>query len=223
MEIVSTALQRQGISSTPAIMPWARVLELADTKGMVVACVWHTEERAKQFLFSEPFLVNRISLLKRRELKLPWQTVSDLKPYTFVVERKASYGKAFDDADYLIRHSVANIGLQVKMIANHHMDIAPIAEGSALYHLSRLPTEQREHLNFAQRSLVINNLHIMVSRKVPNHHAIIEAFNAGLKSMLADGSYYRILQHYQLQRFSYPPDPLLSEDSPGLLHEGNTH
>ncbi len=219
MEIVSTAFQRQGISSTPAIMPWARVLEMGENGSVIVACVWHTEERARKFLLSEPFLVNRVSLLKRKQLNLPWQTMQDLKPYTFAVERKASYGEEFDLAGYLVRHSVADSKLQVKMVINGHVDMAPISEGSALHYISQLPLEQRKQLNFAKRSLVINNLHIMVSRNLPDHQEIISAFNKGLRSMLEDGSYNQILEHYSFERFRYPPDPLLTDESSRELLE----
>ena len=219
MEIVSEALARKGITSIPVTMPWARVLDMGEKGELLVACVWYTPQREEKFLFSRPFLVNRIPFLKRSDTRLSWQTLSDLKHLSFVVERKASYGPEFDQSVFLTKHPVTDITQQIQMVLNHRVDLAPIAEGAAHYHIDALPAHQRQQLNFSARSLIINKLYIMFSRSHPEHEKIIAAFNEGLEEMQQDHTYSDILRRYNLLRFQYPSSPEVSATNPPLLSE----
>lgn len=206
MEIVREAFAHQNITSSVMIMPWARVLRIAERGAInvVVVCSWHTPERAEKFMFSQPFLINRISFLKNKQTHLQWQKLEDLKGLSFAVERQASYGKMFDQADYLTRYEVSSMEHQVRMVVNKRVDAAPINEGTALHYLTHRYPEQKTFVDFSSQSLQQSNLHIMVSRKLKGHKGIIEAFNSGLAQIKNNGVYRRILEKAGVYSLRYP-------------------
>jgi len=68
----------------------------------------------------------------------------------------------------------------------------------ARFHLSRSLAGIRDQLEFLPQPLSENGLHILVSRKHPQHQQIADAFNKAIEGMRADGSYAQIFLRHGL-------------------------
>ncbi len=80
MSLVTTALHRAGYESVATLEPWPYALEATITGDYdVLASVWHTDERARDLTFSQPFISNHLKLIKRRDRDIAVRDVSDLK------------------------------------------------------------------------------------------------------------------------------------------------
>ena len=56
--------------------------------------------------------------------------------------------------------------------------------------------EYAEKIEFVAEPLVVKNLYVVCGLSNPRHREIIEAFNGGLRSIRADGTYDKIMFSY---------------------------
>ena len=65
--LVNKALQRKGYTSTLHIDNWQRALEGVQIGVFDATCaIWKTAEREQDLLFSQPYLRNKISFIKKK-------------------------------------------------------------------------------------------------------------------------------------------------------------
>ena len=202
-EIVTQAFARSGFTTSTTILPWSRALRAVTQGDIETIAVWHTAERERTFYFSEPFLINKISFLKLRDRSITWETLEDLRGYTFAVMKDAFYDEEFDSAPYLKKIYFHRADLSVKMVMAGRVDMAPRDVGGVHYMLSEYPAEEAYLVDFVDKPLSERPLHLMVSRKLAKHREIIEAFNKGLAELKRDGTYDRIFKKYGLSSLGY--------------------
>ena len=103
-DLVTTALERAGYLTTYAQVPWARAVRgLQQEAYDVLINAWYTDERAVYGHYSQPYLVNRVRFLQRKNAGINFTQLSDLYPYSIAVVRDYAYSPAFgQDARLLI-------------------------------------------------------------------------------------------------------------------------
>ncbi|MNP35960.1 Bacterial extracellular solute-binding protein, family 3 [compost metagenome] len=82
------------------------------------------------------------------------------------------------------------------MLAAGRVRLALEDEFVAGYYLKREPKEVREAVEFFDKPVSENSLHILVSLKNPEHQQIVAGFDRAIAQMKADGSYARLLKQH---------------------------
>lgn len=196
-DLVSTALQRAGYTTTYVEVPWERAIrgvQRGDYDLLVDA--WFSEERAAFGYFSQPYLINRIRFLQRKGAGITYEQLSDLYPHSVAVVRGYAYGPAFDQDTQLRKVAVTDFSIAARMLHARRVQLTLEDELVARYHLGRDMDGIREELEFLPKPLSENGLHALVSRQHPGHRKIVAAFDAAIDAMRADGTYELIMRRH---------------------------
>ena len=79
VELVTKALQRKGYQSRIHIDSWPRALEGVKIGVFDATCaIWKTAAREQDLLFSDAYLDNKISFIKKKSLTVEYSHLSDL-------------------------------------------------------------------------------------------------------------------------------------------------
>lgn len=195
VEIVHTALERAGISATTTIVEWKEV-ETGIRKSAFDGCaaMWRTEKRARELLFSQPYLENRLVLVGRRGSNVSATKISDLAGRRVAAVGRYAYGSEIENA----------IGVYYVNSRNDQDSLDKLLAGEVEYMLvdelvvRYLLTHQREeaiaNLEIGSTPLGRRTLHFAIRRDLPNAREIVDAFNTEIRNMLADGTYAGVLQ-----------------------------
>jgi polar amino acid transport system substrate-binding protein len=193
--LIEAALDRSKIPTSTTITTWEEViagLKAGSFDGS--AAIWRTSEREEFLLFSKPYLENRLVLVGRSGAPVEGLQISDLKDKRLAVVEGYAYGSALDDPK----------GVHIVFGKNDAANLEAVLAGNADYMLAdellvhrlfeNYPEKSRELLAAASTPLVQRPLHFAVRRNLPNAEAIIQAFDQNIQTLIADGTYNRLLE-----------------------------
>ena len=199
VSIATTALQRAGYTSSFALKKWPDDLEGTRLGEYdLIASIWITKDRARDLVFSDPIIENRIKLMVRTDSDIKIANPEALKGYRVgVVEDYAYTQGAYSKLPIeIIKVSTVEENLQ-RLLAGD-IDIAVADEHVAFYTLNnKIPGGIRQ-IRFARDALSTRQLRVAVSRKRSDAEQIISDFNDALQGMKDDGSYLGILHQFRI-------------------------
>jgi polar amino acid transport system substrate-binding protein len=195
-ELSREAFQRVGYTLEVEFMAWNRALELArqgDYDGMLG--LYYTEERAKDFIYTEPIYDDEIVFFSRKGETITYTTLRDLTPYTIgallgaaEIERFKQEGLKFiETSDYAIN---------LKNLMTNRIDLV---FGSRVFLLNLIATqfpEWIEAIDVVQPPYRIEKMHNGISKNVADAATIVADFNRGFQMIKDDGTFDRILQKH---------------------------
>jgi polar amino acid transport system substrate-binding protein len=193
--LIEAALDRSKIPTSTTITTWEAVIAgLMDDTFDGCAAIWRTSEREEFLLFSKPYLENRLVLVGRSGAPVEGLRISDLKDKRLAVVEGYAYGTVLDKPK----------GVHIVFGKSDAANLEAVLAGKADYMLAdellvhRLfesyPEKSRELLAAASTPLVQRPLHFAVRRNLPNAAAIIQAFDQNIQTLIADGTYNRLLE-----------------------------
>ena len=198
-DLVTTALNRAGYTTSYVQVPWERAVRgLQQEIYDVLINAWYTDERAVFGHYSQPYLINRIRFLQRKGSQIKFTQLPDLYPYSIAVVRGYAYSSEFDQDSRLSKVGVVGFEVGARMLHARRVQLTLEDELVARFHLSRSLAGIRDQLEFLPQPLSENGLHILISRKHPQHRQIADDFNKAIEDMRADGSYAQIFLHHGL-------------------------
>ena len=199
VHLVQAALQRAGYASEYIEAPWPRVLHgVANGEYDLVADAWYAPEREAFGVYSEPYLVNRIRLIKRQGSPITFTRLADLYPYRIAMVRGYAYSEAFNNDPKLQRVQVFSFVNAALMVQAGRVDLTLEDEITARVHFNGDLARLKGQLEFLPLPLAENGLHILVGRHNPRHAQIIAAFNQAIHEMREDGSYDALMREHGL-------------------------
>ncbi|MGC4008313.1 MAG: transporter substrate-binding domain-containing protein [Pseudomonas sp.] len=199
VHLVQAALKRAGYASEYIEVPWPRVLHgVANGEYDLVADAWYSPEREAFAVYSEPYLVNRVRLIKRKGSPITFGKLADLYPYRIAMVRGYAYSEAFNNDPKLQRVPVFSFVNAALMLQAGRVDLTLEDEITARVHFNGDLAELKGQLEFLPVPLTENGLHILVGRHVPGHAEIIAAFNKAIREMHEDGSYDELMREHGL-------------------------
>ncbi|MEH6826273.1 MAG: transporter substrate-binding domain-containing protein [Motiliproteus sp.] len=194
-QIVRAALKREGFDLEISFMPWARALRLTRNGATdLLVSAWWTQERSVYLHYSEPYAVNNLKFIKRKQDPFEFEGLHSLAGKRIGVVRDYGYGDAFGQADNFQQVENSDFLHNIRMLKAGRIDLTLEDELVATTILRQQAPEQQVDIAFSQQPLRTKSLHVASGRDNPRHQQIISAFNRGLTSLRADGTLARLLE-----------------------------
>jgi polar amino acid transport system substrate-binding protein len=196
-EIVVTALKRAGYEPKVQVENWMRVLEGSEIgiyDGIVAA--WHTPERAEKFLFSDPYYVNTIKLVKRKDADFSFRRIFQEQGLVVGYVEGYAYNEKLKKPQNLILVPSNHVIQNLMKLQQGQIDLTLADEGVLKYQLASYFSNKKDQFELDSQAFSERPLHFMVSKLNPRHAKIIQAFNQSLAEMKKDGSYEKIVDRH---------------------------
>ncbi|OZG74381.1 hypothetical protein BTA51_05060 [Hahella sp. CCB-MM4] len=194
-EIVRQALKTQGYEFQMKWLPWNRAIQgVSDLKYDVVPGAWYTDERNKEFIFSDPYLSNRIVFIKRVDDPFEYEGLESLTGKNIGTIKEYGYLESFMTADSFSRKEARRLYINLLRLTQKKIDLALEDEIVARSIIREQASSLKDDITFTQNALSTNDLHLIISRKHPKGQEIIKAFNQGLATIKNNGTYDRIFE-----------------------------
>lgn len=198
VELVHKALERKGYQPTLHIDNWQRALEGVEIGVFDATCaIWKTAERERALVYSEAYLTNTISFIKKKSTPIEYHGLTDLRGLLIGVVRDYAYDEAFTRSRGLIKIP-ANYSVQnLQKLNNGTIDLTLGDERAINYTLEKFLPTHVNSFEFLKPALAIKKLYLAVSRSNKNAQTIINDFNQAITEMQQDGSYDQIVSKYK--------------------------
>lgn len=199
VDIVKQAFKNSGHELKVDIVPWDRAM--ASTKSGqtdVMVGLWYSDKRAKDYIFSKPFLYNRIVFIKRSDDSFEFNGLEGLKGKNVGVVRNYSYNDAFKAATHFIKPETSNLQSNLKKLSAGRIDLTLEDEIVARYILNKELKQLSSKITFTTNALDEKSVHIAISRNNPNAAALITAFDKGIDVLKANSHYEKIINSHGL-------------------------
>jgi polar amino acid transport system substrate-binding protein len=187
-EIIREAFKQAGYDVKIKFLPWKRALEMTrqgDFNALYTA--WYRKEREQWFGFSDPLpIANEIGFYKRKNLKISYRTIEDLRPYKIGIVRGYSNPAEFDKAK-LDTEEVTEDRLNIQKLAVGRIDLALIDKIIGQHIIDTELPESAQKLEWLNPPLKIDNQYLMFSKKFDDYQEEIADFNRGLRQIIEAG------------------------------------
>lgn len=185
--ITKEAFKTQGDDVQFNFYPWKRSYVSAKVGKEDATGFWlKTKERTKDFYFSDEIFTIKNVLIFKKNKKIDFESVDDLKKYKIAVTKGYSYSQEIDD---MIKNSTLKVhwvssdlaGLR-QTLKKHTFDafICSLSVARSLLQ-KNFTKEQISKLQFSQKSVFEKSVYLMVSKNNKEHKQLLESFNKGLK------------------------------------------
>lgn len=197
IDIVTTAFRKAGYNPLLKIDSWSRALE-GGKIGIydAVAAIWYTKERTSDLEFSEPYLVNEIKFIKRKNRNIEFNQIDDLRGLLIGVVKDYAYEESFISLNDIIRIPQNHLVQNLLSLRKGDIDLTLGDQRTILYDLNQYMKGSIKELEFLPKPLAKRGLRIAVSKVNPNHRAIVADFNRVIEKMKSDGSYKKVFSRH---------------------------
>lgn len=196
IELIRAAFAEEDIPTSFQIVPWARAMASVEATQADVIAAWYSDTRNKKFMYSKSFFVNRMVFVKRVDESVQWQTLDDLRDYSFVLMRGAVNEAEFDAADWLKKSWVTEEETAVTMVVKGRADMTVRDQGMVEYLMQTKPETFAGKIDFVEKELSNSPLYLIVSRQHPEKELILQHFNSGINKIRQNGIYQSLLAKY---------------------------
>lgn len=206
--IVKEAFQREGISVHYSFYPWKRALQLTKEGEAAASPGWKvTDERSKDFLFSNPVIISKTVLFFRKNTPLDFKTIENLAGKTVGTTNGYSYGEYFDNASKqgtIKTDPAPNDELSLKKLLAGRIDMVAMNRTVGFDILSRFPPDERNWIIASNKSIDEQPSRLAISRTYPNALQLMDTFNLGLAKISQDGTLQKLLKDAESGGYHLP-------------------
>ena len=203
IEIINTAFERAGYKVNLVFETWPRAYEGA-LIGIydVIGSIWRTNEREKEFAFSEPYLFHDIKFIKRKaDAGIRFNTLNDLDGLIIGTLKDYAYRDDFMKARNFMKLQQNYLIQNLLFLTQDRIDMTLGDVRKIRYEIDKYMKSNMKNLEFLPNSLIKRGVHIAVSKSNPLHKEIIAKFNKALEAMKSDGTYERIIKKHEMIKF----------------------
>jgi len=194
MEIVSHVFKRAGYAPQIEFKIWSRAMEGVSV-GLydALAAAWYSDERAKEYRFSEPYLTSKLILLKLRSDPAVYTDKAHLAGKRLGTQADYAYGVDFEAIDGLTlspeNHAIQNLlGL-----LNGKVDVVIGDQRTLAMQLNEYLPKEMHKFEVVDASLPPRSRHVAASRAIEGEQKMVADFNRALAAARKDGSYAAIV------------------------------
>lgn len=197
VEITRAAYKTQNYEVELKFVPWARAIDgVKEADYDVLLSAWYTKERAKFLYFSDPYLENKIKIIKRKGDSFEFNGLDSLTGKNVGVVRGYGYGDEFSNATNFNRPEGKNVMTNLKKLVSKRVDLTLEDEIVARAMMKKGSPDLLNKVVFSKKALSTNTVHVTSGLKNSRHKTIINAFNKGFKEIKNNGTLDAILKKY---------------------------
>ncbi|MEH6347458.1 MAG: transporter substrate-binding domain-containing protein [Bermanella sp.] len=197
VEITRAAYKTQNYEIEMKFVPWARAIDgVKEADYDVLLSAWYTKERAKFLYFSDPYLENKIKIIKRKGDSFEFNGLDSLTGKNVGVVRGYGYGDEFSNATNFNRPEGKNVMTNIKKLVSKRVDLTLEDEIVARAMMKKDSPDLLNKVEFSKKALSTNTVHVTSGLKNSRHKTIINAFNKGFKEIKSNGTLDAILKKY---------------------------
>lgn len=197
--LVSRALERAGYDVSIDIGPWPQALE--DTvagKHDVFATLWFTDERAESIVFSEPYIDNEITFVRRSDSGIRFREREDLLGLKIGIVDDFAYSSESIDTTGIEIVSSASVTESIAQLREGELDLVLADRRVALAEINERALAKS--FDVLPDPLITRGLRIGVSKQRDDADAIVAAFEDEIAKMREDGSFNAILATFRVSK-----------------------
>ncbi len=204
LELVSHVLERAGYDADIQIEIWSRAMEgvrigLYDA----LATAWYSDERAKDFIFSDPYLESQLILVSVRSNPVMVRDLSQLQGRRLGVRSDYAYGIDFASIPGLVLVEENHLIQNLMNLLNGRVDVVIGDQRTVALQLNEYLQGQAHKFEVAPVVLPGRSRHVAASREIAGSQAMIDAFNKALAETRKDGSHAAIVRKWD-ERYNIP-------------------
>jgi polar amino acid transport system substrate-binding protein len=195
--LVSDALERAGYKTSVVVEPFPKALEATKAGDYDVYCnLWFTSERASTLTFSEPYIENEITFIKRAESDFIFRDRADLKGLRVGIVSDYAYSQQPYDTTGITVSEAGSVKENIRRLLSGDIDLVLADRRVAMYEVNEL--RAAKSITVLPQPLSTRGLRIAVSKKRADYKEIVAAFDQAIAAMKTDGSYNAILASYRV-------------------------
>ncbi len=203
VEIVTEVFNRANIEIEVVMIPsWKEVREGMEVGVYdVILGTWYSDERARFHQFSEPFMMNKLSFIKRKGSGISFNTLSDLEGLMVATVNEYAYGEEFDSYPGIYQVKSNHVVQSLMNLVDKRADLA-LGDAWVMRHeLKNYMPSRLKEIDVIQKPLSEKGLRIAMSLYNKKGAGILEVFNREVSKMKAEGVIDTIIashkKHYE--------------------------
>ena len=194
LEVVNHVLEKAGYKADITIDSWPRAMEGVEIGVYdALASVWYTEERGKNYLFSDPYLSSQLVLVKLRSDTGDYYELSHLEGKRLGVRVDYAYGVDFDAVPNLTLVEENHLIQNLLNLLNGKVDFVIGDQRTVALQLRDYLSKQSQKFEVVHIDLPARERHVAASLSMPGKEKMIAAFNKALAESKKDGSHAAII------------------------------
>lgn len=203
IEIAVTAYAEQNLNVEIIFLPWSRALIWAN-EGRVDGILggWHTNERAKSFLYSQPIYPNEMVFYKSKSANIDFSSYGQLAAENLVIGSVRGYVhvKGLEESGVTI-HYVNNDVQNFRLLERKRVDLVAVDRDYANYVLAMPELAKiKDQVEPINRVLEIREQYLMISKKAKRANLKVSEFNQGLAKLRAKKGVELIMKKHNIVR-----------------------
>jgi polar amino acid transport system substrate-binding protein len=192
--VTQRAFERMGYTVNVSYVPWARALRMvAAGEAEALLGAYHTAERAERLLYTDPIGSAEVVFFGLKDAGIRYQSLEDLRPYRIGTIIGASYTPEFDAADFLMKEPVSDYVLNLRKLLAGRVHLVVEKRSVVEHALATLFAGEASRVASLGKPLKTARFFNAFSRAIPGHERKVADFNAGLRSISADGTLAAIM------------------------------
>jgi polar amino acid transport system substrate-binding protein len=197
-ELVTHIFTRAGYSVENTIESWPQALEGVRT-GLsdVLGAAWRDDARDQRFIYSEPYLMNELIVVKRLEMKGRHYSIGALADSRIGLVPDYAYGINFTELPGVEIVYENDITENLTKLLNNEVDFVVGDRRVIAMKVDEFLKDRRQEIEVASISLPPRALYVAGSRATERPARLVEEFNSALLDVKRDGSYQKIIEKWQ--------------------------
>ncbi len=198
VELVTHIFARAGYTLENTLESWQLALEgVRVGRSEVLGTAWRDDARDQTFIYSEPYLMNELIVVKRREMKGRHYSFGALENARIGLTPDYIYGVDFTELPGVEIVYEDHIIQNLRNLLNEKVDFVVGDRRVIAMQVEEQLKDRRQELEVASISLPPRALYVAGSRATDRPAHLIEEFNAALVEVKRDGSYQKIIEKWR--------------------------
>jgi len=203
LELVTHIFSRTDYQPEISIDYWDRAMEGVSIGVYdALAAAWYTEERNREFLFSEPYLDSTLIILKARSTRGRPRSLEDLAGARIGVRGGYAYGIDLSQIPNVTLVEENHLIQNLLNLLNGRVHFVIGDKRTVIYQLNEYLKSDKHKFEVVDINLEGRQRHVAASREMKGNTEMIEAFNKALAETRKDGSYDAIIKKWD-ERLEY--------------------
>jgi polar amino acid transport system substrate-binding protein len=197
LELVRHTFKRAGYEPDITIDSWPRAMEGVSI-GLydALASAWYTEERAANYLFSDPYLSSKLILVKLRADQGDYFEIAHLAGKRLGVRVDYAYGIDFDAVPDLKLVQENHLIQNLLNLLNGSVDFVIGDQRTVALQLHQYLDKQLHKFEVVDMNLPGRDRHVAATLSGANREKMIADFNRALAASRKDGSHAAIIKKW---------------------------